>query len=100
MADVIDFVLNGTPLPEKPVMLTFDDGYYNDYVYAYPLLKKYNSKMVFSPIGRYVDPVSYTHLDVYKRQDSEHPINSAAAASRLWGITNSAVKRIPAPPMP
>ena len=69
MADVIDFVLNGTPLPEKPVMLTFDDGYYNDYVYAYPLLKKYNSKMVFSPIGRYVDQYSdfdernanYTH---------------------------------------
>lgn len=69
MRDVIDYVMNGTPLPEKPIMLTFDDGYFNDYVYAYPLLEKYNSKMVFSPIGRYVDQYSesqernanYTH---------------------------------------
>ncbi len=58
MRDVIDYVMNGTPLPEKPIMLTFDDGYFNDYVYAYPLLKKYNSKIVFSPIGRYVDQYS------------------------------------------
>ena len=44
----------GEPLPEKPVLITFDDGYRSNYDYAYPLLQKYRAKaaiavMVFMP---------------------------------------------------
>lgn len=45
----------GAPLPEKPVLLTFDDGYYNNYLYGFPLAKAYSSKFVLSPIGRCTD---------------------------------------------
>lgn len=48
--DLIEYV-NGGELPQKVVMLTFDDGYYNNYYYAMPLLKKYNCKAVISPIA-------------------------------------------------
>ncbi|MBQ9737487.1 MAG: polysaccharide deacetylase family protein [Clostridia bacterium] len=55
IGDLIDYVEGGKELPQKPVILTFDDGYYNNYLYAFPLLKKYNSKAVLSIIGYYTD---------------------------------------------
>ena len=36
-----DYMTNGTPLPENPILITFDDGYEDNYQYAYPILKKY-----------------------------------------------------------
>ncbi len=38
----------GIPLPEKPILLTFDDGYESTYKYVYPLLKQYRYPAVFS----------------------------------------------------
>ena len=37
-SDLIDFVEKGVPLPEKPVLVTFDDGYLNVMTYAYPYM--------------------------------------------------------------
>lgn len=37
---------NPQQLPAKPVIITFDDGYENNYYYAYPVLKKFGFKAV------------------------------------------------------
>lgn len=53
MTDIIDFVNGNGELPEKPIVITFDDGYYNNYLYAYPITKEYNIKAVISIIGKH-----------------------------------------------
>lgn len=58
MQDVIDYVLKGEPLPEKPIVLSFDDGYYNNYAYAYPLAQQYHTKIVIAPIVVYTEKYS------------------------------------------
>lgn len=59
MEDLINYTKGGE-LPEKPILLTFDDGYYNNYLYAYEIAKQYKCKFVISPIGRYADFYSGT----------------------------------------
>ncbi len=51
--DLVDYVQKGTPLPPKPVIITFDDGFLNNLTYGLPLLKKYNMKAVVSVVGSY-----------------------------------------------
>ncbi|HKJ27132.1 MAG TPA: polysaccharide deacetylase family protein [Anaerolineales bacterium] len=34
-------ITEGAPLPERPVILTFDDGHYKVYEYAYPIMKEH-----------------------------------------------------------
>lgn len=55
MADLIAYVRDGTLLPEKPIILSFDDGYYNNYVYVLPLLQQYSARIVLSLLGRNTD---------------------------------------------
>ncbi|MBQ7097819.1 MAG: polysaccharide deacetylase family protein [Clostridia bacterium] len=70
MQDLINFVQGKSSLPKKPVVLTFDDGYFNNCAYGFPLLQKYNSKAVISIIGYYTDQFTqspdenpkYSHL--------------------------------------
>jgi len=44
MADLKNFFDNGTSLPKNPVMLTFDDGYKDNYEKMYPILKEFGYK--------------------------------------------------------
>lgn len=49
--DLVRYVDGICDLPEKPIMITFDDGHFNNFLYAYPMLKERNMKAVISVIG-------------------------------------------------
>ena len=45
-------------LPEKSVMITFDDGWKDNFVYAYPILKKYNLKATLFIVTNWIEEAS------------------------------------------
>ena len=75
------YVLRGEPLPEKPVVITFDDGYRSNYTLAYPILQKYGMKATIFAIG-----VSFG-TDHYK--DTDYAITPHFGADEAAEMTAS-----------
>ncbi len=48
-----DALSGKTELPQHPVLITFDDGYLDNYTNAYPILKKYNMKATIFVVAGY-----------------------------------------------
>lgn len=55
---LVDYVDGHGTLPEKPVLITFDDGYESFFAYAFPILKELNTPAVLSVIGTYTEQYS------------------------------------------
>ena len=55
MNEVIGYVSGEGILPEKPVLITFDDGFYNNLTYLLSILEEYDAKAVLSVVGEYAD---------------------------------------------
>lgn len=79
---LIDYVENGTALPEKPVIITFDDGYYSNYQYAYPILCQYGYPAAIFVIG-----CSVGHLEYYK--DTTYPLTPHFGAEEIAEMCES-----------
>lgn len=51
-ADDLAAFYNGKPMPRKSVLITFDDGYLDNWVYAHPVLERYGlNAMLFTVTG-------------------------------------------------
>lgn len=53
VADLVAYVYEGKPLPEKPIILTLDDGYLNALTEVLPLLEKYDMRATVSVVGSF-----------------------------------------------
>lgn len=61
-------------LPEKPIIITFDDGYLNNYTHAYPIAKKYNIPITIFVITSRMgmsDGVVYPHFTWSQAKEME-----------------------------
>jgi len=55
MYDLVDHLNQGAPLPEKPVILTFDDGYRDNFENAFPLLEEFDMTAMFFVVTDFMD---------------------------------------------
>ena len=63
LQQLYDYVHFGTELPEKPIVLTFDDGYLSNYEYAFPILQEYDMQATIFAIGVSVGKDTYKDTD-------------------------------------
>lgn len=85
LADVYAHLSEGKPLPPKPVVLTFDDGYLDAYTKAFPLLKKYGMRGTFfvsTDLINYKNPEHVTWKMVREMADAGMSIESHARTHR------------------
>jgi peptidoglycan/xylan/chitin deacetylase (PgdA/CDA1 family) len=60
--DLILYLTVGKPLPPKPIVFTFDDGYTDAYTHAYPLLRQFGFVGTFFLISGPIDFNNPEHL--------------------------------------
>ncbi|WOO38058.1 polysaccharide deacetylase family protein [Anaerocolumna sp. AGMB13020] len=88
MEDLLGYVYEDKPLPEKPIMLTFDDGYLTTYRYAYPVMQEYDMKIVLSIIGKSTDDFTRVGDDHLEYAHLTWPLLNEMLESGLIEIQN------------
>jgi peptidoglycan/xylan/chitin deacetylase (PgdA/CDA1 family) len=70
MTDLKNFFDNGVSLPKKPILITLDDGYKDNYEQAYPILKEFGYRAtIFIPTGLLNNPDYLTWDDLNNMKD-------------------------------
>lgn len=56
LSKLYEYKRNGTELPPNPIVMTFDDGYLDNWAFAFPLLRKYGFRATIFVNPEFVDP--------------------------------------------
>lgn len=78
LAQLYGYVSVGKAIPPNSIVLTFDDGYLDNWVYAYPLLKKYGFRGTIFVNPEFVDPTEEYRPnleDVWSGKTKENKLN-------------------------
>lgn len=79
MQELYDYITKGAPLPEKPVCITFDDGYLDSYTIVYPLMKEYGFPwtlfLITDDVGK---PYNRMTWDQLKEMANSHVVTIAS----------------------
>lgn len=70
------FFLKGEPLPPKSVLITFDDGYLDNFVYAWPLLQKYGHKGVIFAVTERLSSNQEVHPTLFDVWNNNISLNT------------------------
>lgn len=66
LATLVEALTTGADLPERPIVITFDDGYLNVYEHAFPVMQNYGYQGVAYIIAGQVEIGGFMHADQLK----------------------------------
>jgi peptidoglycan/xylan/chitin deacetylase (PgdA/CDA1 family) len=101
VADLIAYLEQGRPLPENPVIITFDDGWEETYTVGFPILRKYGLSATFFIPANWVEnldgTLSWAQIEEMDRAGMEigshtmtHPYLIKSTPEMLtWELENS-----------
>lgn len=72
MEELYGYLQNNLPLPSKPVVITFDDGYVDNYTEAMPILKEYGMKATLFMIGDSIGAPGFLSAEQLKEMEASH----------------------------
>jgi peptidoglycan/xylan/chitin deacetylase (PgdA/CDA1 family) len=82
LTDLRGYLTGNRPLPDRPVVLTFDDGYADLYTQAFPVLKRHHFKAVTYIVSGFVGragvnvmPDQLREMDAYGIEIGAHTVN-------------------------
>lgn len=78
LEQLYNFFVENKPIPKKSVVITFDDGYLDNYEYAYPILKEFSLKATIFVTANTIDKNNgyMTSKQVKELQDNGIDIES------------------------
>lgn len=99
--DLYNYLTKGQALPENPILITFDDGYIDNYQQAYPIMQKYGYTGTIFIItgfvganGRYLDwpmieKMSKNGFSFESHTVNHKPLGHVDEATLNWELINS-----------
>jgi len=66
MGELNDYILNNSPIPKKSIVITFDDGYMDNYTNVFPILKELGIKATIFCITMQLDGSYYLSRNAIK----------------------------------
>ena len=82
LTELRSYLYGQRPLPDRPVVLTFDDGYADLYTQAFPVLKRHHFKAVAYIVSGFLDraetnvtPAQIREMDGYGIEIGAHTVN-------------------------
>lgn len=96
LGDFVAFQEGKRPLPAKPIIITFDDGFMSNYLYAFPVLKKYG---LTATIFVTLDPNSpnykkYAHVDSPLTQEQIKEMSEYGISIESHSMTHPYLSRL------
>jgi peptidoglycan/xylan/chitin deacetylase (PgdA/CDA1 family) len=92
--DLADYFEKGKPLPQRPIIISFDDGWENQYEYAFPILQKYHDTATFYVVTNYLNHGNFIRTEQLKTMvaagmaigchSRSHPYLTSVGGERAW----------------